>query len=276
MEYLVLSALFFAFSNVLWKWIVSDYFPLQVIVKRSILTCFIGSIVLIFNYDNFIFYNTIGQAVFVNLTCVIGAFGLVFMIYAIKQSSLNTFIHYSLIGSTVTATYLYLVEDIIPKNYALGISCIASGFFIFLWKQRHNTKVVSFSTHRYLFAMALCFSATAIMQWYNLKTYDLVFLAVHQELVVLLVAGFMLYFLKQSPIPFFKLDYIPVMALVVSVAILSGMYGLKVTNPFISSIISLTSSIFTIILAVILLKENFKWHYVISMLTVLFGAWLLS
>ena len=28
--------------------------------------------------------------------------------------------------------------------------------------------------------------------------------------------------------------------------------------------------------AVILLKENFKWHYVISMLTILFGAWLLS
>ena len=276
MEYLVLSALFFAFSNVLWKWIVSDYFPLQVIVKRSILTCFIGIIVLIFNYDNLIFYHTIGQAIFVNLTCVIGAFGLVFMIYAITQSSLNTFIHYSLIGSTVTATYLYLVEDIIPKNYALGISCIALGFFIFLWKQRHNTKVISFSTHRYLFSMALCFSATAIMQWYNLKTYDLVFLVVHQELVVLLVAGFMLYFLKQSPIPFFKLDYIHVMALVVSVAIVSGMYGLKVTNPFISSIISLTSSIFTIILAVILLKENFKWHYVISMLTILFGAWLLS
>jgi len=276
MEYLVLSALFFAFSNVLWKWIVSDYFPLQVIVKRSILTCFIGIIVLIFNYDNLIFYHTIGQAIFVNLTCVIGAFGLVFMIYAITQSSLNTFIHYSLIGSTVTATYLYLVEDIIPKNYALGISCIALGFFIFLWKQRHNTIVISFSTHRYLFSMALCFSATAIMQWYNLKTYDLVFLAVHQELVVLLVAGFMLYFLKQSPIPFFKLDYIHVMALVVSVAIVSGMYGLKVTNPFISSIISLTSSIFTIILAVILLKENFKWHYVISMLTILFGAWLLS
>lgn len=162
------------------------------------------------------------------------------------------------------------------KNYALGISCIALGFFIFLWKQRHNTKVVSFSTHRYLFAMTLCFYATAIMQWYNLKTYGLVFLAVHQELVVLTVAGFMLYFLKQSPIPFFKLDYIPVMVLVVSFAIVSGVYGLKVTNPFISSIISLTSSIFTIILAVILLKEDFKWYYIDSMLTVLYGAWLLS
>tara|TARA_B110000459_G_scaffold133795_1_gene146250 strand:- start:2060 stop:2890 length:831 start_codon:yes stop_codon:yes gene_type:complete len=276
MEYLVLSALFFAFSNVLWKWIISDYFPLQVIVKRSILTCFIGIIVLIFNYNNLIFYNTIGQAFFVNLTCIIGAFGLVFMIYAIKQSSLNTFIHYSLVGSTVTATYLYLVEDIVPKNYALGISFIALGFFIFLWKQRNNIKVISFSTHRYLFAMALCFSANAIMQWYNLKTYDLVFLAVHQELVVLIVAGFMLYFLKQPLIPFFKLDYIPVMAFVVFIAIVLGMYGLKVTNPFFSSIISLTSSIFTMMLAVILLKEQLKWYYTASLLTVLYGAWLLS
>jgi drug/metabolite transporter (DMT)-like permease len=153
---------------------------------------------------------------------------------------------------------------------------IALGFCAFLWNQGLSSKTVQFPAHRNLALMTLCFSVSGIMQWYNLKTYDLVFLAVHQELVVLLVAGFMLYFLKQSPIPFFKLDYIPVMALVVSVAILSGMYGLKVTNPFISSIISLTSSIFTIILAVILLKENFKWHYVISMLTVLFGAWLLS
>jgi hypothetical protein len=29
-------------------------------------------------------------------------------------------------------------------------------------------------------------------------------------------------------------------------------------------------------LAVILLKEDFKWYYIVSMLTVLYGAWLLS
>ena len=42
MEYLILSSLFFAFNNVLWKWIVADYLPLQVIVKRSMITSFIG------------------------------------------------------------------------------------------------------------------------------------------------------------------------------------------------------------------------------------------
>ena len=42
MEYLILSALFFAVNNVLWKWIVADYLPLQVIVKRSMFTSLLG------------------------------------------------------------------------------------------------------------------------------------------------------------------------------------------------------------------------------------------
>ena len=59
-----------------------------------------------------------------------------------------------------------------PKNYVLGILCIALGFCAFLWNQRFNSKAVQFSTHRYLTLMTLCFSVSGIMQWYNLKTYD--------------------------------------------------------------------------------------------------------
>jgi drug/metabolite transporter (DMT)-like permease len=54
------------------------------------------------------------------------------------------------------------------------------------------------------------------------------------------------------------------------------MYGLKTTNPFIASIVSLTSSIFTMILAVYVLKERFRWSYIISLFMVIFGAWLLG
>ena len=58
MQYLIFSSLLFSLSNILWKWIVADYLPLQVIVKRSIITSFIGGVVLIFNYDNFLFYQS--------------------------------------------------------------------------------------------------------------------------------------------------------------------------------------------------------------------------
>ena len=190
MVYLILSALFFAFNNILWKWVVAVHLPLQVIVKRSIITSLIGGVVLIFNYDDLLFYNTIKQFAFVNLTCVIGALGLVFMVYGIKQSSLSMFIHYSLLGAIVTASYLYFVENIIPKNYAIGTLCLSLGFFVFLRNQRHDIKKINISTHRYLFIMSMCFSANGIMQWYNLKTYDVVFLAVHQELTVLIIAAF--------------------------------------------------------------------------------------
>ena len=46
MEYLILSSLFFAINNVLWKWVVADYLPLQVIVKRSMVTSLFGVVVL--------------------------------------------------------------------------------------------------------------------------------------------------------------------------------------------------------------------------------------
>jgi hypothetical protein len=276
MEYLILSSLFFAINNVLWKWIVADYLPLQVIVKRAMITSLIGVGVLVVYSSDLEIYTTLSEAVFVNLTCIIGALGLVFMIYALKESTINNFIHYSLLGSFGTATYLYFVEDIIPQNYVLGILFIALGFSVFLWNQRNNSKVVQFSTHRYLALMTLCFSVSGIMQWYNLKTYDLVFLAVHQEIEVLITAGILIRYLKQPILSFFKFDYILFMVPIVAIAIIAGMHGLKITNPFISSIMSMTTPVLTMILAVVVLKERFKWYYLSSMFMVILGAWLLS
>ena len=274
MEYLILSVLFFAINNVLWKSIVADYLPLQVIFKRSMFTSLLGVVFL--GMNGFETYTTLSEALFVNLTCIIGALGLVFMIYALKESTLNDFIHYSLLGSIGTASYLYFSENIIPQNYILGILFIAFGFCLFLWNQRMNSKAVRTSTHCYLILMTLCFSVSGIMQWYNLKTYDVVFLVVHQEIEVLIVAGILIRFLKQPILTFFKFDYILVMVPIITFAVVAGMYGLKVTNPFISSIINLTTPILTITLAVIVLKERFKWYYVSSIVMVILGAWMLS
>ena len=274
MEYLILSALFFAVNNVLWKWIVADYLPLQVIVKRSMITSLLGVVFL--GANGFAMYTTFSEVLFVNLTCIIGAHGLVFMIYALKESSLNNFIHYSLLGSIGTASYLYFIEDIIPQNYVLGILLISFGFCTFLWNQRFNSKTVQFSAHRNLALMTLCFSISGIMQWYNLKTYDVIFLAVHQEVEVLIVAGIIMCYLKQPILSFFKFDYILLMAPIVTIAIIAGMYGLKMTNPFISSIVSLTTPMLTMVLAVLVLKEYFKWYYVSSMFMVILGAWMLT
>lgn len=273
MEYLILSSLFFAINNVLWKWVVADYLPLQVIVKRSMVTSLFGVVVLC--VSDFTIYTTLGEALFVNLTCILGALGLVFMIYALKESTLNNFIHYSLLGSIGTASYLYFVENIVPQNYLLGILLILLGFSIFLWNQRFTSKTVQFSTHRYLMLMTLCFSISGIMQWYNLKTYGVVFLVIHQEIEVLIIAGILIRYLKQPILTFFKFDHILLMAPIVVIAIVAGMLGLKATNPFISSIFSLTTPILTMILAVIVLKESFKWHYVTSMVLVILGAWML-
>jgi drug/metabolite transporter (DMT)-like permease len=276
MEYLILSSLFFAINNILWKRIVADYLPLQVIVKRSMFTSLLGIIFLLLCSNSFTIYTTFSEALFVNLTGIIGALGLVFMIYALKDTTLNNFIHYSLLGSIGTASYLYFVENITPKNYVLGTLFIVLGFCTFLWNERINTKSAQFSTHSYLTLMTLFFSVSGIMQWYNLKTYDVVFLAVHQEIQVVIVAVLIIRYLKQPILTFFKFDYILLMVPIVAIAIIAGMWGLKTTNPFISSIVSLTAPIITMILAIVALKERFKWHYVSTMFMVILGAWLLS
>ena len=83
-------------------------------------------------------------------------------------------------------------------------------------------------------------------------------------------------YLKQPILSFFKFDYILLMAPIVAIAIIAGMYGLKMTNPFISSIVSLTAPMLTMALAVLVLKEHFKWYYVSSMFMVILGAWMLT
>lgn len=123
--------------------------------------------------------------------------------------------------------------------------------------------------------MTLCFSTSGIMQWYNLKTHSVVFLVIHQEIEVLIIAGILIRYLKQPILTFFKFDHILLMAPIIAIAIIAGMYGLKMTNPFISSIVSLTTPMLTMVLAVLLLKEHFKWHYVTSMVLVVLGAWML-
>jgi drug/metabolite transporter (DMT)-like permease len=276
MIYLVVSALLFAINNALWKWVVNDYYPLQVIFKRSIITVFIGFSVVLFSYDNQIFYITLTQAAFVNLACLIGALGLVFMIYALKKSSLSMFIHYSLFGATGSATYLYFIENIVPNNYFTGLICLSLGFVFYLLPQRNNLKKNSLITHCLFFLMTICFSLSAIMQWYNLRTYDYVFLVFNQEIMVLLVSCILLHTKKQPLITFFKLDYIWLQAVVVFLAMITGFYGLKLEDPFISSIVNLSTPIFTMVFAVFFLNEKFYPRYIISLILVVSGAWLLS
>lgn len=56
----------------------------------------------------------------------------------------------------------------------------------------------------------------------------------------------------------------------------TGFYGLMLEDPFISSVVSLSSPIFTMVFAVAFLNERFYPRYIISLILVISGAWLLS
>jgi drug/metabolite transporter (DMT)-like permease len=63
---------------------------------------------------------------------------------------------------------------------------------------------------------------------------------------------------------------------VVFLAMITGFYGLKLEDPFISSIVNLSTPIFTMVFAVFFLNEKFYPRYIISLILVVSGAWLLS
>ena len=65
------------------------------------------------------------------------------------------------------------------------------------------------------------------------------------------------------------------MALIIFLAILFGFMGLKITNPLISSLLSLSVPIITILFGKIFFKENLNSNILVSLLLISIGAFLL-
>ena len=276
MGYLITSMLLLALNNVIWKYMVSHSNPLAIMVKRALLTSSIGIFILAVFFREILDYDSFNEFMLISFTCTVGFLGLLMMLNGLKDSNLSHFLHYSLLSGIFVGSWLLFVENQFTNRYVIGVGLVLSGFFLFYLNRRHDSATISSRTHFQLFMMSLCFALSGILQWYHLKTHEPLLLVIHQEVVVFLLAAGTTWVFRIKRIPVFNADKIPLMAIIIFLALLCGMLGLKETDPLIANIIGLFTPVTTILLGSLMLKEKLAWSSLLSLVLMLCGAYFLK
>lgn len=283
MLYLIVSIVFYALSNLLWKKVLLHTNSWLIMSLRALMTSLIG-VVTLYVYSPEIILNINFDIVFkATVASLLGAFGLICMISALKEGTLRQLGIFNIVTIVFTATYLFLFENINLTEYTLGTSLIVLGFVIYVLQinklstQESNAKLVI----KYVL-MSLFFASSGIVHWHNLnQAIPPLFSVVNQEIVVFIVAtlGFLLQpeSVKLKLIQITKQLYylIAVMAILIFVAVWFGFLGLKITNPFISSLLPLATPILTILLGALFYKEKWNKKMGFALFTIAIGAYIL-
>ncbi len=283
MIFLILSILLYSINNYFWKKILSDTNIWFVIALRSLFTIILGLLFSCFIYSELL--NTISwhQLKSVLIASLLGALGLICMVSALKNGSLRQLGVFNLLTVFITVTYLIIFENLNIKYYLIGSFFILIGFAFYLFQIKKN-RVAEYSIKQYslLSLMALFFSSSGLLHWYNLKAFIPVIASVlTQESTVFLIGISMFLFQPKKLIieivrnSINKIKLVFIMALIIFLAILFGFMGLKITNPLISSLLSLSVPIITILFGKIFFKENLNSNILVSLLLISIGAFLL-
>lgn len=283
MIFLILSIFLYSINNYFWKKILSDSNIWFVIALRSSFTIILGLIWSYFIDPEFLNTITWQQLKFVLIASILGALGLICMVSALKNGSLIQYGIFNLLTILITVTYLIIFENLNIKYYIIGSSFIIVGFAIYL-SQLKKEKVADNSIKQYLLLslMALFFSFSGLMHWYNLKVSIPVMasLLIHEGTVFVFGITFFLLQPQKVIIEVIrnstnKIILVVFMSIIIFLAVWFGFMGLKITNPIISSLLSLAVPIITIFLGNLFLKEKINSTILYSFILILIGAFLL-
>lgn len=283
MEYILASIFFYALNNLLWKKILFESNMWLIMSLRAFMTCSIGLLIIFFFYRNIFNELTIETILKVSLASIVGALGLVFMTSALKLGSLRQLGLFNLAGVFFTVTYLYLFENFDLRYYMIGTSLILLGFAVYLIQiKKELDKENSFRQLLLFTLMTIFFSASGLLHWHNLKqSISPIFSLVNQEFIVFSVSicglvTYTSYTRKQiivSSISIYKL--VSVMAILIFMAVWTGFLGLKITNPYVTSLLALSTPVLTIIFGALFYKEKWSLSNLIALALIISGAFML-
>ena len=283
MIFLILSIFLYSINNYFWKKILSDSNIWFVIALRSSFTIILGLIWSYFIAPEFLNTITWQQLKFVLIASILGALGLICMVSALKNGSLIQYGIFNLLTIFITVTYLIIFENLNIKYYIIGSSFIIVGFAIYL-SQLKKEKVADNSIKQYLLLslMALFFSFSGLMHWYNLKVSIPVMASLLIQEGTVFVFGITFFLLQPQKVIIEvirnstnKIILVVFMSIIIFLAVWFGFMGLKITNPIISSLLSLAVPIITIFLGNLFLKEKINSTILYSFILILIGAFLL-
>ena len=283
MIFLILSIFLYSINNYFWKKILSDSNIWFVIALRSSFTIILGLIWSYFIDPELLNTITWQQLKFVLIASILGALGLICMVSALKNGSLIQYGIFNLLTIFITVTYLIIFENLNIKYYIIGSSFIIVGFAIYL-SQLKKEKVADNSIKQYLLLslMALFFSFSGLMHWYNLKVSIPVMASLLIQEGIVFVFGITFFLLQPQKVIIEvirnstnKIILVVFMSIIIFLAVWFGFMGLKITNPIISSLLSLAVPIITIFLGNLFLKEKINSTILYSFILILIGAFLL-
>jgi drug/metabolite transporter (DMT)-like permease len=283
MEYILASIFFYALNNLLWKKILFESNMWLIMSLRAFMTCSIGLLIIFFFYRNIFNELTIDTILKVSLASFVGALGLVFMTSALQLGSLRQLGLFNLAGVFFTVTYLYFFENFDLRYYVIGTSLILLGFAVYLIQiKKELDKENSFRQLLLFTLMTIFFSASGLLHWHNLKqSISPIFSLVNQEFIVFSVSFIGLvtrtsYTRKQiiiSSMYIYKLVF--VMAILIFMAVWTGFLGLKITNPYVTSLLALSTPVLTIVFGALFYKEKWSLSNLIALSLIISGAFML-
>jgi drug/metabolite transporter (DMT)-like permease len=284
MLYLIISIVFYALNNLLWKKVLLQVDSWLVMSLRALLTSVMG-VGTLFLYAPEIISNIDFEVICrVSFASILGTFGLICMISALAKGTLRQLGIFNIVIIVFTVSYLYLFEKFNFLDYLYGTSLIVLGFVIYMIQikklstQESNIKIVILYV-----LMSLFFASSGIVHWNNLKLgIPPLFSVVNQELLVFIAGTIGLLIqnesVKSKLIHVTQQSYylIFAMAVLIFAAVWSGFLGLKITNPYISSLLPLATPIVTIILGTLLFKEKWNKSIFLSLVLIVIGAFVLQ
>ena len=283
MIYLIISIVFYSLNNLLWKKVLQQANSWLVMSLRALLTSIIGVGVLIFSSPEILYeidFNTVCR---VTIASLLGAFGLICMLLALKKGTLRQLGIFNLMTIAFTVFYLFLFEKFNFINFLSGASIIIVGFSIYIFQiQKLSSGESNIKTIIYFILMSLFFASSELVHWYNFKqSIPPLFSVVNQEIIVFLVGAIGLIIQPKSvkiqwSQTIVKSGYlIVIMAVFIFTAVWTGFLGLKITNPLLASLFPLATPILTILFGAIFFKE--KWNKIMGFALVLIaiGAYVL-
>lgn len=278
MYFLFLSAFLYAFNNVLWKFFVKKEQPLHLISRRAVFTVLIAFAAVWYTHVDMIAYIQNPKALYVLAGSVFGVSGLILMVNFLKTGSLVRMGYYSFLGTFIAAAYTYLLKEAPVSNKTLiGAILILTGYLVFILNEKRRVKMepAILSQHLLLTAMTLCFTISMLIQWEQLKVLPPLAVITTQEVVVLLttfIASLIVKTSVEKEKGGITLRNTAIMALVIFAAIFCGTIGLKTADPFLASIVGMTSPVLTVFGGALVFKDSLKLPHYISLTLIVLGG----
>lgn len=280
MIYLIISVFLFSINNILWSYFSKDNPAILLIARRAIFTSLLFTIIILIFKSNF---QEITSSIVkeILLICFFGFLGLTFLIRGFSLGNLFQYSMYSLLIPIVFAFLKPSEERSIELWIPLLITTV--GFSYFVWKQFKESlpKTTSNRANTYFFLAHLFFGIAMYLQfeYFLIENRSSVVVAAFQEVFILIIASLIVFFNKKSiankvrqPL---KIKHYFIMALPISLAIIIGLEGLRLTAPFDASLIGLYTPMTTVLLGSFLGIDKIDFQSFIGVVIMTFGVLLI-